>query len=414
MTPEQSTRLADHRKLGRQLRFFATEDLVGAGLPLWLPNGTIVRHCLENFILELEREHGYLHVVTPQLAKRRLYEISGHWQHFQEDMFPPMQVGGEELVLRPMNCPHHLLVFASETRSYRDLPVRIAELGTMYRQERSGVLGGLRRVRAMTLNDAHIFCTPPQIRPEITNILELMKTCYAALGISDYTLRLSLRSEAAAKYVADDEIWSQSEGILRDVLETVGAPHVEASGEAAFYGPKIDIQVHDYLGREFTLSTIQLDFHLPTRFKLAYVDEHGERMVPIAIHRSIISTMERMVAHLLEIHQGALPPWLSPVQVAVLPVHEDQHNYAAEVETAARSRGIRCEVRFATDTLGSRIRSAHAAKIPYVAVVGSKERDGGTVTLRLRDGTSLPTQKTGELLALVSSVISSRLTTLTP
>ena len=411
----QASALVDHRRLGRELKIFTTEDLIGTGLPVWLPNGAIIRLCLESFIVEEEMRRGYSHVLTPQLGKRRLYEISGHWEHFHEDMFPEMRVGGEGLVLRPMNCPHHMLVFASDTRSYRDLPLRLAELGTMYRQERSGVVGGLNRVRAMTLNDAHIFCTEGQIESEVADILDLMKTAYAALGIRDYSFRLSLRSrDQRAKYVADDDMWSRGEAMLRDVLNMRGLPFVEAPGEAAFYGPKVDVQVHDYLGREFTLSTVQVDFHLPKRFDLSYIDASGRQQAPVAIHRSVISTMERMVAHLLEVHQGALPPWLCPIQLAILPVHDEHAIYAREIADLAQAARLRCAIVPAFESLGARIRDAQQQKIPYVAVVGSRERDDRTVSLRLRDGTPVGRQEIQEALGLIASVVAERLSSLRP
>jgi threonyl-tRNA synthetase len=402
------TGLADHRKLGRELGVFTTDERIGAGLPLWLPNGCIIRHCLESYILDLERQHGYTHVVTPQLGKQQLYEISGHWDHFRDDMFPPMQVGGDKLVLRPMNCPHHMIVFAAGTRSYRDLPLRIAELGTMYRQERSGVLGGLNRVRAMTLNDAHIFCSEDQIAAEVANVLDLMHTAYGALGISEYSLRLSLRSEEAAKYVTDDVLWDRAESTLRRLVQSLDVNFAEAPGEAAFYGPKLDVQVRDYLGREFTLSTVQIDFHLPHRFELGYDDGTGRRRVPVAIHRSIVSTMERMVAHLLEIHQGALPPWLSPTQVAVVPVHEEHDAYAVEVAAILGDAGLRCEARSGAHTLGARIRQARLDRIPYVAVVGARERAERTLSLGTRDGRSLDPLALDDAAEFVSSVVRRR------
>ncbi|TAK64064.1 MAG: threonine--tRNA ligase, partial [Dehalococcoidia bacterium] len=310
----------DHRKLGRELELFVSNELVGAGLPLLLPKGATVRRLLEEYILKQERESGYEHVYTQDLGKVDLWKTSGHWAHYRDSMFPPMQLEHEELVLRPMNCPHHILVYQAKLHSYRELPVRLAELGKMYRYEKSGVVGGLSRVRAMTLNDAHIFCRPDQIKAEVMGVLRLVERAFATLQIVDYTYRLSLRDADKEKFVDDDDLWTTAEAELRDVLETLQLPYYDGVGEAAFYGPKIDIQIRDMLGREETIATIQVDRHLPKQFDLTYIGEDGAHHQPVMVHRGIIGTMERMMAYLIELHAGAFPAWLAPVQAMVIPI----------------------------------------------------------------------------------------------
>ena len=333
----------DHRRIGKELGLFTVSDLVGAGLPLWLPKGATIRRLLEDYILEKERRAGYQHVYTPDLAKVDLYMRSGHWAHYHEDMFPPMDLENEQLVLRPMNCPHHILVYESKKHSYRDLPVRIAELGTMYRYERSGVLSGLSRVRCMTLNDAHIFCTPEQIKEEFAGVMRLVEQAYRDLGITQYTYRLSLRDKLnRAKYVENDEMWDLAENMLREAMDSLRLPYTEAPGEAAFYGPKLDIQLADVMGHQETYSTIQIDFHLPNQFELGYIGADGQAHRPVMIHRGVISTMERMVSYLIELYAGAFPVWLAPVQAVVLPITERQNDYAqAGARKAARRRSPR-------------------------------------------------------------------------
>ncbi|MFZ0637303.1 MAG: threonine--tRNA ligase, partial [Candidatus Acidiferrales bacterium] len=322
----------DHRKLGRELELFTVSDTVGAGLPLWLPKGATIRRLLEDYILERERATGYQHVYTPDLAKVELYQRSGHWEHYKHDMFPPMDLETEQMVLRPMNCPHHILVYESKMRSYRDLPVRIAELGTMYRYERSGVLSGLSRVRCMTLNDAHIFCTPEQIKEEFSAVMQLVERAYKDLGITQYSYRLSLHDPAnKEKYVDNDAMWELGERVLREAMDSLGLPYVEGIGEAAFYGPKLDIQLADVMGHEETYSTIQLDFHLPSQFELGYVAPDGKRHRPVMIHRAIVSTMERMISYLIELYAGAFPLWLAPVQAVVMPITDRQTESANQV-----------------------------------------------------------------------------------
>ncbi|MGV9888781.1 threonine--tRNA ligase [Streptomyces sp. NPDC003395] len=374
----------DHRRLGRELDLFGTDPLMGAGLPYWLPDGAVVRHTLEEYVREVERAAGYRHVYSPVLGKRELYEISGHWDLYSDDMFPPMRLGVEEMVLRPSLCPHHALIFRSRGRSYRELPYRVAELGGMYRSEPSGVLGGLTRVRAIQLNDAHIFCTLDQAVAEARGALELIARAHADLGIRAARYRLSLPGEGG-KYVADPGLWRRATAMLRRVLAEAGIAYEEAPGEAAFYGPKIDVQVADGAGRESTLSTVQIDLHQPERFALSYVGADGARHRPVMVHRSVIGSVERVVAHLLEQHGGAFPVWLAPVQLVVLPVAAAQEERAWEVLAEARAAGVRAEVAGVEEgTLGARIRAARL--VPYQAVIGPREAAGGHLSVRLRDG----------------------------
>ncbi|MGB7751938.1 MAG: threonine--tRNA ligase [Candidatus Acidiferrales bacterium] len=375
----------DHRRIGKELGLFTVSDLVGAGLPLWLPKGATVRRLLEDYILEKERRAGYQHVYTPDLAKVDLYMRSGHWAHYHEDMFPPMDLETEQLVLRPMNCPHHILVYESKKHSYRDLPVRIAELGTMYRYERSGVLSGLSRVRCMTLNDAHIFCTPEQIKEEFAGVMRLVEQAYRDLGITQYTYRLSLRDKLnRAKYVENDEMWDLAENMLREAMDSLKLPYTEAPGEAAFYGPKLDIQLADVMGHQETYSTIQIDFHLPNQFDLGYIGADGQMHRPVMIHRGVISTMERMISYLIELYAGAFPVWLAPVQAVVLPITERQNDYAKQVLEKLLDSGVRAELDDRNEKLQAKIRDAQLQKIPYMLVIGGKEAEAGTVSVRHR------------------------------
>ena len=335
----------DHRRLGKELELFTVNEDVGAGLPLWLPKGATIRRLLEEYILDLERKDGYEHVYTPDLAKVDLYIRSGHWAHYHEDMFPPMDLDTEKMVLRPMNCPHHILIYESKPRSYRELPVRLAELGTMYRWERSGVLSGLSRVRCMTLNDAHIFCTPDQIKEEFSKVMRLVERAYRDLGITQYSYRLSLRDPAnKEKYVDNDAMWELGEQVLRDAMDSLGLKYKEARGEAAFYGPKVDIQLADVMGHEETYSTIQVDFHLPSQFGLEYTGADGNKHRPVMIHRGVISTMERMTSYLIELYAGAFPFWLAPVQVGLVPISERHHGVRQESEAELQAAGFRVEL----------------------------------------------------------------------
>jgi threonyl-tRNA synthetase len=405
----------DHRYLGRALKLFTTHELIGAGLPVWLPRGAAVRAALERYIVEEERRLGYAHVVSPPLAKRELYEMSGHWAHFRDEMWPEMETGAEAFVLRPMNCPHHILVYDSSGHSYRDLPLRIAELGNMYRYERSGVLGGLSRVRGMTLNDGHIFCTPDQVEPLVSEALDMVRRAYATLGITDYWYRLSVRASGGVKqYAGDDATWAWTERMLRRALERMSAPYQEGAGEAAFYAPKLDVQVRDAREREMTLSTIQIDSYLPGRFRLVYIGDDGREHVPVMIHRSVVSTMERMVAHLVELYQGAFPVWLAPVQVVVLPVAATAHAYARRVVDQFIRAGMRAELDAADATLASRVRDAQQLKAPYIAVVGEHEAGDESVAVRLRTGRRLPTMPVERFTAVAMQVVNRRSLELLP
>jgi len=375
----------DHRKLGKELKMFTFSKEVGQGLPLWLPNGSKVRRTMERYIVDLEERLGYQHVYTPVLANVELYKISGHWSHYNEDMFPLMQMDNEELVLRPMNCPHHMMVYKSEMHSYRDLPIRIAEMGTMHRYEMSGALTGLHRVRAMTLNDAHIFCRPDQIKEEFSRVINLIRKVYEDFGIKEYRFRLSYRDpQDTEKYFQNDEMWEMSQRMLREVVEELELPFFEAEGEAAFYGPKLDVQIKTALGKEETLSTAQLDFLLPERFELEYVGDDGQKHRPVVIHRGIISTMERMTAYLLENFAGALPLWLSPVQAKIIPVSNAFEDYAKEVVEKLQEQGIRVEADLRNEKLGYKIREAQLEKVPYMFVVGENEKNDGGVSVRQR------------------------------
>ncbi len=375
----------DHRRLGKELELFTVSEDVGAGLPLWLPKGATIRRLLEEYILDLERRAGYEHVYTPSLAKVELYIRSGHWEHYHEDMFPPMDLETERMVLRPMNCPHHILIYESKPRSYRDLPVRLAELGMMYRYERSGVLSGLSRVRCMTLNDAHIFCTPEQIKEEFSNVMKLVERSYKDLGITKYSYRLSLRDPAnKEKYVDNDEMWTLGERVLREALDSLGLSYREARGEAAFYGPKLDIQLADVMGHEETYSTIQLDFHLPSQFGLEYAGADGKQHRPVMIHRAIISTMERMVSYLIELYAGAFPLWLAPVQVGLVPISERHLPYAEKVLQELKQASLRVEVDARNEKMNAKIRDFANQKTPYILVFGDKEEGSGSVSVRTR------------------------------
>lgn len=402
----------DHRRLGRELGLFGTDPLLGAGLPYWLPDGATVRHALEEYVRTAERRSGYRHVHSPVLGKRELYELSGHWGHYGADMFPPMDVGGEQFVLRPSLCPHHAVIFRSRSRSYRELPLRMAELGGMYRSEPSGVLGGLNRVRAIQLNDAHIFCTVDQVAVEARAALEMIREAYDALGVVPTRYRLSLPGRQG-KYVAAADAWQRSVALLTEALEGSGLPYESAEGEAAFYGPKIDVQVTDCAGRESTLSTVQVDFHQPEQFDLHYIGPDGARHRPVMVHRSVIGSVERAVAHLVEQHGGAFPAWLAPTQVVTLPVSETELPEAAALARRCAGLGLRAEVSGPErGSLGARIREARL--VPYQAVIGPEEALDGLASLRLRDGRRLAPQPVEEALALIAALIDAHSTALWP
>ncbi|MDQ6658493.1 MAG: threonine--tRNA ligase [Actinomycetota bacterium] len=379
---------ADHRRLGRARDLFTTHELVGSGLPLWLPDGAVIRRELEKFAAERAEAAGCRLIYTPVLAKRELFERSGHWDKFSDDMFPPMLVSGEEFVLRPANCPHAALVYAADQHSYRELPIRLNELGSMFRSELSGVLGGLSRVRQINLDDTHVFCTQDQVESEVSAAVSQIHSAYWTLGIEVAYYRLSLRGREG-NFLGDRELWARAEKLLAGVLDKLQLPYRAVAGEAAFYGPKIDVQVLDAAGREDTLSTVQLDFVLPGRFDLGYIGEDGSRHRPVMIHRGLLSAMERLAAHLIELYRGVFPVWLSPLQVVVLPISGDQQGAAEELAGRLQGAGLRTEIDRADDSLGRRIRSARARMVPYLAVLGEREVAAGSVALRLRDGRHL-------------------------
>ncbi|WP_270233484.1 threonine--tRNA ligase [Staphylococcus warneri] len=375
----------DHRKIGKDLELFANSQLVGAGLPLWLPNGATIRREIERYIVDKEVSMGYDHVYTPVLANVDLYKTSGHWDHYQEDMFPPMKLDEtEEMVLRPMNCPHHMMVYNNKPHSYRELPIRIAELGTMHRYEASGAVSGLQRVRGMTLNDSHIFVRPDQIKEEFKRVVNMIQDVYKDFGFEDYRFRLSYRDpEDKEKYFDDDEMWNKAENMIKEAADELGLSYEEAIGEAAFYGPKLDVQVKTAMGKEETLSTAQLDFLLPERFELTYIGQDGEHHRPVVIHRGVVSTMERFVAFLTEETKGAFPTWLAPKQVEIIPVNLDLHyDYAKSIQDELKSQGVRVEIDDRNEKMGYKIREAQMQKIPYQIVVGDKEVENNEVNVR--------------------------------
>lgn len=375
----------DHRKIGKELELFTNSQLVGAGLPLWLPNGATIRREIERYIVDKEVSMGYDHVYTPVLANVDLYKTSGHWDHYQEDMFPPMQLDEtESMVLRPMNCPHHMMIYANKPHSYRELPIRIAELGTMHRYEASGAVSGLQRVRGMTLNDSHIFVRPDQIKEEFKRVVNMIIDVYKDFGFEDYSFRLSYRDpEDKEKYFDDDDMWNKAENMLKEAADELGLSYEEAIGEAAFYGPKLDVQVKTAMGKEETLSTAQLDFLLPERFDLTYIGQDGEHHRPVIIHRGVVSTMERFVAFLTEETKGAFPTWLAPKQVQIIPVNVDLHyDYARQLQDELKSQGVRVSIDDRNEKMGYKIREAQMQKIPYQIVVGDKEVENNQVNVR--------------------------------
>ncbi|HZW68300.1 MAG TPA: threonine--tRNA ligase [Pseudogracilibacillus sp.] len=374
----------DHRKLGRELELFTISQKVGQGLPIWLPKGATIRRIVERYIVDLEEKLGYDHVYTPVLGSAELYKTSGHYDHYQDDMFPPMQMENEELFLRPMNCPHHMMVFKNNLYSYRQLPVRIAELGMMHRYEMSGALAGLQRVRGMTLNDAHVFVRPDQLKEEFIRVVKLIEHVYKDFNITDYYFRLSYRDpEDKEKYIDNDDMWEVAQNTLKETMDELELPYVEAVGEAAFYGPKLDVQVKTALGHDETLSTVQLDYQIADRFDLSYIGEDGKEHRPIVIHRGVVSTMERFVAYLIEEYKGAFPTWLAPVQVQVIPVSPKVHlDYANEVADELTLAGVRVEVDTRDEKIGYKIREAQTKKIPFALVLGDKEVEADAVNVR--------------------------------
>ena len=396
----------DHRKLGKDLELFMTHKLVGSGLPMYLPNGATVRRLLERYIQDKEIKMGYKHVYTPSLANVELYKTSGHWDHYKEDMFPVMKMDNEELVLRPMNCPHHMLIFKSKMRSYKDLPIRIGELAHDFRYEDSGSVCGIERVRQMCQNDAHLFVRPDQIKEEVAKVVKLILDVYKDFGFKDYAFRLSLRDKNDKhKYFDDDEMWERAESELREILTELGLDFYEAEGEAAFYGPKLDIQLKSAIGHDVTVSTCQLDFLLPERFELEYIGEDGKAHRPVVIHRAILGTLDRFMAFLIEETKGAFPTWLSPLQVKVLPISDKHLEYANEVKKALEEKDVRVEVDERAEKIGYKIREAQLQKVPYMLVVGDKEEASGEVGVRNRKDGDLGAMKLEDFVSKIDSEI---------
>ncbi len=399
----------DHRRLGKELKIFAFAQELGQGLPLWLPRGATVRRILENYITDLELQRGYHHVYAPDLASVELYKISGHWDYFRESMYPPMQVDNEELVLKPMNCPHHIMIYKQEQRSYRHLPVRIAELGRMYRYERSGTLAGLQRVRSMTLNDAHIFCRPDQVKAEFAAVVGLIQDVYRDFHISDYRLDLSLHDPKDRQYYhQDEELWKAAEGLLREALDELGLAYHAVIGGANFYGPKLDVQVHTATGKVETLSTIQLDFLLPRRFELEYIGEDGKAHRPVMIHRAIISTMERMMAFLIENYAGDFPAWLAPEQARILPIADRHLEYAHKVRDRLAGEGLRVEIDDSNERISYKVRRGQLERVPYMLVAGDKEAQSGQVAVRSRSAGDLGAVPIEQFLERIRHEITSK------
>lgn len=400
----------DHRKIGKEQEIFMNHELVGAGMPLWLPNGALIRHQLENYIYEKEEKMGYQHVYTPCVGTVDLYKTSGHWDHYKEDMFPAMKVDDEEFVLRPMNCPHHMLVYKNKLHSYRDLPIRIGEFATDFRYEASGAVKGLERVRCMCQNDAHLFVTPEQIGEEFKKVVDLILSVYKDFGIKNYKFRLSLRDpEDKKKYFDDDEMWDKAENKLREVLNSLEIPYFEAIGEAAFYGPKLDVEVKPAVGPEVTLSTCQLDFLLPRRFDLSYIDSNGEKQVPVVIHRAIFGTFDRFTAFLIEETKGIYPLWLAPIEVNIIPVNLEYHEeYTRSLESWLREENIRVSADYRNEKLSYKMRESVVKKIPVTVIIGQKEVDSDTVSYRLFGSEETTTVSKDEFLNYLKNRIESR------
>ena len=376
----------DHRKLGKELDLFLVDEMVGRGLPLLTPKGATIRRQMEEFILRLERRQGYEHVKTPDIARLDIYKISGHFERYRDSMYAPSEMEEEQWQLRPMNCPHHIRVFQRKAYSFRELPVRIAELGTVYRYEKSGEVSGLIRVRAFTINDAHIFCRPDQLNDEFERVIELILQVYRAFGITDFYFRLSLRDDSSNKWMGDPTVWQRAQDAAREALRASGHPFVEATGEAAFYGPKLDVQIKDAIGREFSLSTNQIDFLMPERFGLEYVTSTQEMERPVMIHRAPIGSMERFMAYVIERYAGAFPVWLAPVQVVFIPIADRHVEAVAKLADRFRQRDLRVDVDGRSERMQAKIRDAQLQKVPYMAVVGDKELEAGTLNIRRREG----------------------------
>lgn len=405
----EEIRQRDHRKLGKDLELFMTHKLVGSGLPMYLPNGATVRRLLERYIQDKEIEMGYKHVYTPSMANTELYKVSGHWDHYSEDMFPRMKMDNEEMVLRPMNCPHHMLIYKNKMHSYRDLPIRIGELAHDFRYEDSGSVCGLERVREMCQNDAHLFVRPDQIKEEFGKVVELILSVYKDFGFKDYEFRLSLRDKNdKEKYFDDDEMWENAEGQLREILTELKVPFYEAEGEAAFYGPKLDVQLKSAVGHDVTVSTCQLDFLLPEKFKLEYVGEDGEKHRPVVIHRAILGTLDRFMCFLIEETKGAFPLWLAPTQVKILPITDAQHEYAQEIEEKLRKMKVRVVLDDRNEKVGYKIREAQLEKVPYMIVVGAKEAEENKVAVRARETGDIGQMTQEEFLSKIQEEIENK------
>lgn len=400
----------DHRKIGKDLDLFMSDDLVGRGLPMFLPNGYIIWQELENYIKEKERKLGYLHVLTPCVGNVELYKTSGHWEHYKENMFPAMELDGEAFVLRPMNCPHHMMIYSNKLHSYKDLPIRIGEIAHDFRYEASGAVKGIERGRHFCQNDAHLFVTPDQIKSEFKSVVDLIFDVYKDFGIKDYRCVLSLRDpEDKEKYHPDDEMWNKAENELREVLNELGIKYTEEIGEAAFYGPKLDVNVKPAVGAEYTLSTCQLDFCLPAKFNLKYIDENGERKTPVVLHRAILGSLDRFMAYILEETKGALPVWLAPVQVNIIPVNNEYHlEYAKEIEKMLEEANIRVKLDDRNEKLTYKMRESQTKKVPYTIIIGDKERDANTVTVRLHGTTENITLDKDEFLSKIKEIIQNK------
>ena len=400
----------DHRKIGKEQEIFMSHELVGSGMPMWLPNGAIIRKNLENYIYAKEQKLGYQHVYTPCVGTVDLYKTSGHWDHYKENMFPMMKVDEEEFVLRPMNCPHHMLIYKNKMHSYRDLPIRIGEFATDFRYEASGAMKGLERVRCMCQNDAHLFVRPDQIGEEFKKVVSLILDVYKDFGLDNYKFRLSLRDkEDKEKYFDDDDMWNEAEKKLREVLDELGVEYFEAVGEAAFYGPKLDVEVKPAVGPEVTLSTCQLDFLLPRRFELSYIDSNGEKQIPVVLHRAIFGTFDRFTAFLMEETKGAFPTWLAPTQAIIIPVNPELHSeYGEKIKELLLEQNIRVELDSRNEKLGYRLRETQTKKVPYTIILGDQEKENNTISYRLfgtKETTTLPIE---EFIKLIVDEINSR------
>ena len=401
----------DHRRLGRELGLFIFADDVGPGLPLWTPKGTVLRSTLEDFLKQEQLKRGYLPVVTPHIARVDLFKISGHWQNYREDMFPLMAEDDESrsaehgFVMKPMNCPFHIQIYKSELRSYRELPMRLAEFGTVYRYEQSGELGGLTRVRGFTVDDSHLFVTPEQLEDEFLKVVDLILSVFSSLRLQNFKARLSFRDPASDKYIGSDEVWSKAENAIRRAVQTLGMDHFEAPGEAAFYGPKLDFIFRDALDREWQLGTVQVDYNLPERFDLEYVAEDGTRKRPVMIHRAPFGSLERLIGILIEEYAGDFPLWLAPTQLRILPVTEEHVAYAQEVVQQFLAQGIRAELDKSGDRLGKMIRTAEKGKIPVMAIAGAKEVESNSLSIRTRASGELGSMPVAEVLEKMTQAI---------